>query len=193
MPFVQLPKFFTVTNLDLHDLIFCDMTNLNAVLTKELRKLSMIECSIVVRITTSLPQLNNPLCFHHVIEGLHRYKVGLRRYHIFNRIARSCVSQFTFGKTQYIDHQSTIVKGNEQDGHRRYKAYDSGSIASCPFDIATFEAIYRDALALMKLWRGKDGAGKAEEIFRAYEYFPRFLELAGDELVQEMKKTEIYT
>lgn len=191
---IHLPVVLNhVTNLDLNGLILYDLANVGALISEHVRTLALVDCSIIVRITTALPLEDLEIHYmHHTIHGLNRYELSLRWSHIFSFIAASRIRHFSFGSTQLIDGCKVFVSGINPDSHDRYKAYDSNKLLACPFDLATFETSYQDAVALTKLWHSKGDTSKAVEVFYEYEGYPGFLQLAGPELVQEMKNTRIH-
>lgn len=194
LPAPVFPRKSIFTKLDLHGLVFFDTTTLKMFLTEQVRSLSLIDCTIMVRITTVLPltDLDNNY-MHQDIQNLHRYNISLRWSNIFTVVASSTVRHFTFGSTRVINGKKTIVEGFDPDTHHGYKAYDSGSIVACPFELATFETRFRDALALLEIWRADGGGQKAVEMVQDHELCPRFLQVAGPRLVQKMRQSDFYT
>lgn len=130
---------------------------------------------------------------YHTTQGLNRYEPSLRWSHVFSTVNTSRIRHFSFGSTQLMDGRKVLVGGINPDSHDPYKVYNSSKLSTCHFGLATFETSYRDAVALMKSWCSKGDTSKAVEVFCEYEGYPWFLQLAGPNLLQEMKNKRFHT
>lgn len=118
---IHLPVVLNhVTNLDLNGLILYDLANVGALISEHVRTLALVDCSIVVRITTALPLEDLEIHYmHYTIQGLNRYELSLRWSHVFSTVAASRIRHFSFGSTQLIDGCKVFIRKRHQPRQSR--------------------------------------------------------------------------